>query len=72
MRLYSILPIFLFTVLLVNAQGNPLVSKDSLAQQNWVDEQYDKMSLDEKFGQLLSELFVRDTGYWDLEGVGEV
>jgi beta-glucosidase-like glycosyl hydrolase/CubicO group peptidase (beta-lactamase class C family) len=31
---------------------NPLVTKDSLAQKTWVDSQYDKMTLNEKLGQL--------------------
>ena len=31
---------------------NPLVTKDSLAQKAWVDNQYAHMSLDEKLGQL--------------------
>ncbi|MGB5666539.1 MAG: glycoside hydrolase family 3 N-terminal domain-containing protein [Maribacter sp.] len=52
MRLYSILLLFLLTVPSVCAQGNPLVAKDSLAQQNWVDAKYSEMDLDEKLGQL--------------------
>ena len=52
MRLYSILLLFLLTVPSVCAQGNPLVAKDSLAQQNWVDAKYNEMDLDEKLGQL--------------------
>ncbi len=35
-----------------HAQHNPLVVKDSLEQQKWVDAQYDAMSLDERLGQL--------------------
>ena len=31
---------------------NPLVTKDSLAQKTWVDRQYEKMTLNEKLGQL--------------------
>lgn len=31
---------------------NPLITKDSLAQRNWVDTIYSKMSLEEKVGQL--------------------
>ncbi len=52
MRFYSVLPLFLLIVVCVNAQRNPLVVKDSAAQQRWVDNQYAKMSLDEKLGQL--------------------
>ncbi len=52
MRFYSIIPLFLFFVLCANAQSNPLVVKDSLAQQNWVDAKYDAMTMDERLGQL--------------------
>ena len=52
MRFYSIIPLFLFFVLCANAQRNPLVVKDSLAQQNWVDAKYDAMTMDERLGQL--------------------
>ena len=52
MRFYSIIPLFLFFVLCANAQSNPLVVKDSLAQRNWVDARYDAMTMDERLGQL--------------------
>ena len=52
MRFYSIIPFFLLYVLCVNAQSNPMVVKDSLAQQKWVDATYNAMTLDEKLGQL--------------------
>ncbi len=52
MRFYSIIPLFLLFVLYANAQSNPLVVKDSLAQQNWVDAKYDAMTIDERLGQL--------------------
>ncbi|EAR01079.1 glycoside hydrolase family 3 N-terminal domain-containing protein [Maribacter sp. HTCC2170] len=52
MRSYSIIPLFLLLALCVNAQRNPLVASDSLAQKTWVDARYDEMSLDERLGQL--------------------
>lgn len=52
MRILRVLPIFLLTIVYAHAQGNPLVTKDSLKQQNWVNAKYDAMSLNERFGQL--------------------
>ena len=51
MRLILIIFCGLFCCSSLLAQ-NPLVTKDSLAQKNWVDRQYDKMTLNEKLGQL--------------------
>ena len=52
MRLYSILPYLLLSVLFAHSQRNPLMTVDSLAQQDWVNGTYGEMSLDEKLGQL--------------------
>ncbi len=52
MRIRFVLPIFILAILAVNGQSNPLVTKDSIAQQRWVDSQYDKMTLEERLGQL--------------------
>jgi len=52
MRLFSILSFLLLVVICASAQTNPLVTKDSLAQMNWVEAKYNTMTLDEKFGQL--------------------
>ncbi len=52
MQFIKVLPIFLLTVIFANAQRNPLVVKDSLAQQRWVDKQYESMSLEARLGQL--------------------
>ncbi len=52
MRFFRVLPLFLLTVICVNAQNNPLVTKDSLKQKKWVDAKYDAMSLDQRLGQL--------------------
>jgi len=48
-------PLFILTflfILVANGQQDPLVTKDSLAQAQWVDATYNKMSIDEKLGQL--------------------
>jgi len=47
-----VLPLFLLTVICANAQRNPLVVRDSIAQKKWVDSKYDAMSLEERLGQL--------------------
>lgn len=52
MRVNSLIPLFFLTFLCVKAQNNPLVTKDSLAQQNWVNAWYTAMSLEERVGQL--------------------
>ena len=45
--------VFLWPFFLLNAQiQDPLVAKDSIAQQKWVDSLLDKMTIDEKIGQL--------------------
>lgn len=46
---------FLFFLLLFiqsKAQVNPLITKDTLAQQTWVDAAYEKMTVKERIGQL--------------------
>ena len=52
MQIRFVLPIFLLMTIALLGQSNPLMTKDSVAQQKWVDSQYDSMSLEEKFGQL--------------------
>ncbi|MEA1787395.1 glycoside hydrolase family 3 N-terminal domain-containing protein [Arenibacter sp. GZD96] len=52
MRVNLFIFIFLFSFLLVKGQQNPLITKDTLAQQIWVDDTYASLSLDEKIGQL--------------------
>ncbi|MGB5819477.1 MAG: glycoside hydrolase family 3 N-terminal domain-containing protein [Saonia sp.] len=52
MRFPLIVLFFFITVICANGQSDPLVTQDSLAQQQWVDATYNTMSLDEKVGQL--------------------
>ena len=52
MHKYLYALIFLFSFLLSQGQKNPLLTKDSIAQQSWVEERYSEMTLEEKIGQL--------------------
>lgn len=52
MRRNLYFPLFLFFCLCLNGQNNPLVTKDSIAQMNWVENQYGQMSLEDRIGQL--------------------
>lgn len=52
MRIKLYFPIFILSTLHALGQSNPLVTKDSLVQANWVKGQYNRMSLEERVGQL--------------------
>jgi len=52
MRIKIVLPLILFLSFCLNAQLDPLATRDSATQENWVNRQYNSMSLDEKIGQL--------------------
>ncbi|NJB70303.1 beta-glucosidase-like glycosyl hydrolase/CubicO group peptidase (beta-lactamase class C family) [Saonia flava] len=52
MRYKQLLYIFLFSFHFILGQTNPLIAKDSLMQQGWVNMKYSSMSLEEKIGQL--------------------
>lgn len=56
--------VFFFFISLFTLQGqvNPLVTKDSLAQREWVEATYGKMSLDERLGQLFMVMVNSDQG----------
>ncbi|MGI9551819.1 MAG: glycoside hydrolase family 3 protein, partial [Aurantibacter sp.] len=60
MRTYLVLPIIFLTLLCARAQSDPLVAKDSTAQQKWVDSRYESMSLEEKIGQLFMVMVASD------------
>ena len=49
---YYYLTLLSFVVLLSYGQKDPLISKDSLLQSQWVDRMYSAMSLEERVGQL--------------------
>ncbi|MEJ2584667.1 MAG: glycoside hydrolase family 3 N-terminal domain-containing protein [Robiginitalea sp.] len=49
--IYGILGM-LFVVPPATPQNNPLIAKDSMAQQQWVDRQYERMSPEQRIGQL--------------------
>lgn len=52
MKFFRVLPFFLLTLYCAHAQNDPLLVSDRVAQQRWVERQYNEMSLDEKLGQL--------------------
>ena len=58
---------FLFFVSSITGQKQPLQAKDSLAQITWVESQYEKMSLQEKIGQL----FMVSTAARDVDTTSE-
>ncbi len=60
MRFTPFAYLLLLFSLSVSSQSNPLVTKDSLAQQRWVDTTYENMSLDEKIGQLFMVIVASD------------
>ena len=52
MRTKIIFPLILILSLHLNAQLDPLVTRDAESQKNWVNRQYSNMTVDEKIGQL--------------------
>ncbi|SHH09936.1 glycoside hydrolase family 3 N-terminal domain-containing protein [Flagellimonas flava] len=52
MRINFYFPLFLLCCVVLRGQQNPLITNDTIAQQAWVNIQYDAMSLDERIGQL--------------------
>ncbi len=52
MRFLVVFPLFLLFVSPIVGQKHPLMTKDSLAQAQWVNSRYESMSLEEKIGQL--------------------
>ncbi|MBM1106746.1 serine hydrolase [Aurantibacter crassamenti] len=60
MRSYLILTILCLSVLCAKAQSDPLVVKDSIAQQKWVDATYERLTLEEKVGQLFMVMVASD------------
>ncbi|UJH66998.1 glycoside hydrolase family 3 N-terminal domain-containing protein [Allomuricauda sp. SCSIO 65647] len=52
MRKNYFFPFFLLLFMLVNGQKHPLMTQDSILQQQWVDGHYETMTLEEKIGQL--------------------
>ncbi|WP_318308087.1 glycoside hydrolase family 3 N-terminal domain-containing protein [Flagellimonas crocea] len=52
MRIKLLFPLFILFCFHAAGQYNPLIVKDSVAQMAWVENQYNKMSLQERVGQL--------------------
>nr|WP_299381480.1 glycoside hydrolase family 3 N-terminal domain-containing protein [Allomuricauda sp.] len=53
MRINYYFPLLFLLFFSVHGQHNPLITKDTLAQQAWVNTQYDSMTVEERIGQLL-------------------
>ncbi|TAI48551.1 glycoside hydrolase family 3 N-terminal domain-containing protein [Flagellimonas allohymeniacidonis] len=53
MRINFYFPLFLLMFMSINGQNSPLIAQDSLAQIQWVESQYQAMSVEERIGQLL-------------------
>ncbi|SHJ39046.1 glycoside hydrolase family 3 N-terminal domain-containing protein [Pseudozobellia thermophila] len=69
MRFFIFFPLFFLAFFSVSAQKNPLLAKDSLAQQKWVDTKYNEMTLDEKLGQLFMVMVASDQNKTAIDGV---
>lgn len=69
MRFSQLFPLLFLTFTFATAQKNPLVTRDSIDQQKWVDDRYDAMSLDEKLGQLFMVMLASDQEPSDFDRV---
>ena len=72
MRIPFVAPIFLLVFVSLSGQTNPLVTKDSTAQQKWVDSQYEGMTLDERIGQLFMVMVNSDASKASQEKVARL
>lgn len=53
---YKLIFLFISTIYSYSQSNDPLVTSDSVAQNQWVDNIYEKLTLDEKIGQLFVPL----------------
>src|SRR5690606_30781300 len=60
MRINFLTLLFFITINTLQGQVDPLVTKDTLAQRNWVESTYEGMSLDERLGQLFMVMVTSD------------
>lgn len=60
MRLNPLVFLLLLTFFTVSGQLDPLITKDTLSQQKWVERIYGDMTLDEKIGQLFMVMVASD------------
>jgi len=59
---YFTILLFLMTAIVAFAQqSNPLYTSDVSEQRTWVDNTYDKMTLEERIGQLFITKICKDT-----------
>ncbi|MBC2840309.1 glycoside hydrolase family 3 N-terminal domain-containing protein [Robiginitalea sp. SC105] len=62
MRLTAVLLLFSLILTKIHAQTHPLVAADSAAQAQWVEAQYNGMSLEERIGQLFMVMVASSQG----------
>lgn len=67
MRINYFICFFLLSNFYIHSQDHPLITKDSLQQNAWVEATYGKMSLDEKIGQLFMVMVTSDQGRASVE-----
>ncbi len=60
MRFNTFFGFFFLSIFIAFGQQNPLTTKDSVQQRAWVEATYQKMSLDEKLGQLFMVMVTSD------------
>mgnify|MGYP003670229018 CR=1 FL=1 len=60
MRFYIVFLFLVFLLQPVIGQNDPLEAQDQLAQEKWVNDRYDSMSVAEKFGQLFMVMVASD------------
>ncbi|MDX1328657.1 MAG: hypothetical protein R3299_13225, partial [Arenibacter sp.] len=60
MRFNIFFGFFFLSILTAFGQQNPLTTKDSVQQRAWVEATYQKMTLDEKLGQLFMVMVTSD------------
>lgn len=71
MRLFLRIFFFLFCSLPLFAQ-NPLITRDSLAQAEWVNDHYENMTLEEKVGQLFMVMVASNQSKQDTDKIKEL
>lgn len=72
MRICTTLLCLFFSFSFALAQQNPLTTKDSIAQQKWVNATYQNLSLEERIGQLFMVIVASDQNKQQTDKITEV
>lgn len=72
MRINLYLSFFLFVFLSVSGQHNPLITTDTVEQNNWVESTYAQMSLEERIGQLFMVSVASDQDKVTTDKIGQL